>query len=137
MPKAYRRRRFNCWTLRAHPFRLELVHLAPDSDGEPVSSCVVRRDLSAADVARVKLPQGGNQRLVLEALRPMFKASPVFGKAGAPAPRPCIELEAALSAAAGRLTCPTDRRAERTREAITGLVARGMLGCNEGWLWLT
>jgi putative DNA primase/helicase len=120
----------------AFPFRLEVVQLPPDEDGEPVSSCVVRRDVSAADIARVKLPQGGNQRLVLEALRPMFKASPVFGKAGAPAPRPCIELEAAISAAAGRLTCPTDRRAERTREAVTGLVARGVLGCNEGWLWL-
>ena len=120
----------------AFPFRLEVVQLPPDEDGEPVSSCVVRRDVSAADIARVKLPQGGNQRLVLEALRPMFKASPVFGKAGAPAPRPCIELEAAIGAAAGRLTCPTDRRAERTREAVTGLVARGVLGCNEGWLWL-
>lgn len=120
----------------AFPFRLEVVQLPPDEDGEPVSSCVVRRDVSAADIARVKLPQGGNQRLVLEALRPMFKASPVFGKAGAPAPRPCIELEAAISAAAGRLTCPTDRRVERTREAVTGLVARGVLGCNDGWLWL-
>ena len=120
----------------AYPFRLEVVQLPPDEEGEAVSSCVVRRDVSAADIARVKLPQGGNQRLVLEALRPMFKASPVFGKAGAPAPRPCIELEAAISAAAGRLTCPTDRRAERTREAVTGLVARGVLGCNEGWLWL-
>jgi hypothetical protein len=120
----------------AFPFRLEVVQLPPDEDGEPVSSCVVRRDVSAAEIARVKLPQGGNQRLVLEALRPMFKASPVFGKAGAPAPRPCIELEAAISAAAGRLTCPTDRRVERTREAVTGLVARGVLGCNDGWLWL-
>jgi hypothetical protein len=120
----------------AFPFRLEVVQLPPDEDGEPVSSCVVRRDVSAAEIARVKLPQGGNQRLVLEALRPMFKASPVFGKAGAPAPRPCIELETAISAAAGRLTCPTDRRVERTREAVTGLVARGVLGCNDGWLWL-
>jgi putative DNA primase/helicase len=120
----------------AHPFRLEVVELAPDSDGEPVSSCVVRRDMSAADVARVKLPQGGNQRLVLDALRPLFKAGAI-GKPGAPPMRPCIALEAAISAAAAGLTCATDRRAERTREAITGLVARGVLGCWEGWLWLT
>jgi hypothetical protein len=121
----------------AHPFRLEVVQLAPDSDGEAVSSCVVRRDMSAADVARVKLPQGGNQRIVLDALRPMFKASPRFGVGGAPPSRPCIELEPALSTAGAALPCPSDRRTERTREAITGLVARGVLGCGDGWLWLT
>lgn len=121
----------------AHPFRLEVVELAPDSDGEPVSSCVVRRDMGVADVARVKLPQGGNQRIVLDALRPMFKASPRFGMGGAPASRPCIELEPALSTAGAALPCASDRRTERTREAITGLVARGVLGCGDGWLWLT
>jgi hypothetical protein len=121
----------------AHPFRLEVVQLPPESDGEPVSSCVVRRDMGTADVARVKLPQGGNQRIVLDALRPMFKASPRFGMGGAPASRPCIELEPALCAAGAALPCASDRRTERTREAITGLVARGVLGCGEGWLWLT
>ncbi|MFN8892291.1 MAG: AAA family ATPase [Betaproteobacteria bacterium] len=120
----------------AHPFRLEVVQLAPESDGEPVSSCVVRRDMGAADVARAKLPQGGNQRIVLDALRPMFKASPRFGMGGAPASRPCVELEAALSTAGAALPCASDRRTERTREAITGLVARGVLGCGEGGLWL-
>jgi hypothetical protein len=120
----------------AHPFRLEVVNLAPDDEGEPVSSCVVRRDVSAADVQRVKLPQGGNQRLALEALRPMFKASQVLGMGGAPPQRPCIELEAAVTAGAARMTCPTDRRATRAREAITGLVSRGVLACCDGWVWL-
>ena len=120
----------------AHPFKLEVVELAPDDEGESVSSCVIRMDAAAADIARVKLPQGGNQRIILDALRPMFKASSMFGKAGAPAPRPCLELEAAISASAPRLTCAPDRRAERARDAITGLVGRGVLGCNEGFVWL-
>lgn len=119
----------------AHPFGLEVVQLAPDEDGEPVSSCVVRRDTALEDIRAVKLPQGGNQKLVLDALRPLFKAGAI-GKPGAPPMRPCIELEAAITAAAAGLTCATDRRAERAREAITGLVARGVLGCWEGWLWL-
>jgi len=51
--------------------------------------------------------------------------------------RPCIELEAAIAAAAKQLTCETHRRATRAREAITGLISRGVMGCNEGWLWLT
>jgi len=84
--------------------------------------------------AAVKLPQGGNQRVILDALRPMFKDGQT-GKPGAPPLRPCIELEAAVTAAATRLTCETARRVSRSREAITGLVARGVLGLHEGWLW--
>ena len=119
-----------------HPFRLEVVPLAPDGEGVAASSCVVRPDMGTADVQRVKLPQGGNQRLILEALRPLFKTSPDFGKAGAPSPRPCIELEGAVNAGAARMTCPSDRRATRARDAITGLVSRGVLGCCDGWVWL-
>lgn len=119
----------------AHPFTLKIETLGTDEHGDAVTSCVVVRDAAAQDVRTVKLPQGGNQKLVLEALRPMFRGGPT-GKPGAPPLRPCIELEAAVIAGAGRLTCQTDRRATRTREAITGLVSRGVIGLNEGWLWL-
>ena len=108
--------------------------LGTEPTGEAITSCVVVRDTAAQDVRAVKLPQGGNQRVVLDALRPLFKDG-TTGKPGAPPLRPCIELEAAITAAASKLTCPTDKRTSRTREAITGLVARGVLGCNEGWLW--
>lgn len=119
----------------AHPFTLKIETMGTDEHGDAVTSCVVVRDTAAQDVRTVKLPQGGNQKLVLDALRPMFRGGPT-GKPGAPPLRPCIELEAAVIAGAGRLTCQTDRRATRTREAITGLVSRGVIGLNEGWLWL-
>jgi len=118
----------------AHPFRLEIETLGIDAYGDPITSCTVRIDGSAEDVKRVKLPQGGNQRLVYEGIRDLFKDG-ISGKTGAPPLRPCIELEAAVTAGALRLTCETHRRATRAREAITGLVARGVLGLNEGWLW--
>jgi len=118
----------------AHPFKLQVETLGVEETGEAITSCVVLRDTAAQDVRAVKLPQGGNQRVVLDALRPLFKDG-TTGKPGAPPLRPCIELEAAIAAAASKLTCPTDKRTSRTREAITGLVARGVLGCNEGWLW--
>jgi hypothetical protein len=118
----------------AHPFRLQVEALGIDEHGDPVTSCTVRADTNAADIQRAKLPQGGNQRLVYEGIRPLFKDGHT-GKPGAPPLRPCIELEAAVAAGAARLTCQTDRRATRTREAITGLVSRGVLGLNEGWLW--
>ena len=118
-----------------HAFKLQIETLGLDEHGDPVTSCVVVPDHTAQAVQRVKLPQGGNQRVVLDALRPMFKEGEV-GKSGAPPLRPCIELEAAIVKAAGHLTCETHRRATRTRDAITGLVARGVLACNEGWIWL-
>ena len=119
----------------AHPFTLQVEVLGTDDYGDAITSCVVMPDNAAQQVRGVKLPQGGNQRLVLDALRPMFKDA-AAGKPGAPPLRPCIELEAAVTAGAGRLTCPTDRRATRAREAITGLVSRGVMGLNEGCLWL-
>ena len=118
----------------AHQFKLQVEALGVEETGEAITSCVVLRDTALDEVRAVKLPQGGNQRVVLDALRPLFKDG-TTGKPGAPPLRPCIELEAAITAAASKLTCPTDKRTSRTREAITGLVARGVLGCNEGWLW--
>jgi len=121
---------------KVHAFRLETVNLGFDEDGEPISSCVVQADTSAEEIKRVKLPQGGNQRIVYQALGPMFRASLKFGQAGAPSYRPCLELEAAITAAAAHMTCASDRRLERSREAITGLVSRGVMGHRDGWIWL-
>lgn len=119
----------------ARPFKLAVEVLGFEPTGETVTSCVVQRDTAAQDVRAVKLPQGGNQRLVWDALRPLFKTG-TTGKPGAPPLSPCIELEPAIVSASGHLTCPTDKRTSRTRDAITGLVSRGLLGCNEGWIWV-
>lgn len=118
-----------------HPFKLQTEMLGTDAHGDAITSCVVMPDTAARDVQRVKLPQGGNQRLVLGALRPLFKSGQT-GKPGAPPLAACIELEAAIIAGAAKLTCPQDKRNSRTREAITGLASRGVLGLHEGWLWL-
>jgi hypothetical protein len=119
---------------KVHPFRLAIETLGLDVYGEPITSCTVRPDTSAQDIKRAKVPQGGNQKLVYEAIRGLFKDGRV-GKPGAPPLRPCIELEAAISAGAAALACETSRRVTRTRAAITGLIAHGVLGLNEGWLW--
>ena len=118
----------------ARPFRLQVETLGTDEYGDPVTSCTVQTDTRADDIKRVKLPQGGNQRLVYEGIRGLFKDGAI-GKTGAPPLRPCIELEAAVAAGAARLTCPSDKKTSRARDAITGLVSRGVLGLNEGFLW--
>lgn len=119
----------------AHAFRLEVVDLGEDDDGDPITSCVVRSD-DAPVTTRPKLPKTGNQRIVHDALGPLFRESPHFGRAGAPSARPCITLDDAIAGTRDRLTVDPKRRTERAREAITGLIARGVVGCNEGWLWL-
>lgn len=121
----------------AHPFRLEVVELETDDEGEPVTSCVVAPEECAADaVRRVKLPQGGNQKIVFDALRDLLREARRFGMAGAPPTRPCIELEEAIEKTRDRLACTSDRKTERTRQAITGLVNSGALALREGWIWL-
>ena len=92
-------------------------------------------DHTARDVRAVKLPQGGNQKIVLTALRAMFKSDGQQGKPLAPPLAYCLELEAAITFAASALLVTPDRKTERARDAITGLVARGVMGCNEGWIW--
>jgi phage/plasmid primase-like uncharacterized protein len=120
----------------AHPFRLDVVELGTDEDGEPVTSCTVTPEERAKDATRSKLPKGGNQRIVWDALGELLRESKSFGKAGAPLTRPCVELEAAITAIAPRLTCEEKRKPERTRQAITGLLASKNIEHREGWLWL-
>jgi hypothetical protein len=121
---------------KTHPFRLRGVEIGTDADGEPITSCVVEAAEDAGEaVRRVRVPQGGNQRIVWDALGELLRASHAFGKAGAPPTRPCVELEAAIASVRDKLATDPKRRTERTRQAITGLVASGLLKLNEGWLW--
>lgn len=122
---------------KVHAFSLHVVDLGEDDDGKAITSCVVEPEQALEDTAPlVKLPTGGNQRIVLDALRPFFTASRHFGKPGAPAGRPCIEMEEALASVRDRLMVEPKRRGERARESITGLVAKGIVGHNDGWIWL-
>ena len=122
---------------QTHPFRLRIVDLGEDDDGERITSCVVEPERpEEAARARPRLPRGGNQKIVYDALGPLLRASVSFGKAGAPATRPCLPLDDAIAGTRDRLAVSPDRRTERARQALTGLTSSGVLGCNEGWVWL-
>jgi len=125
----------------AHPFKLAVVELGTDDHGDPVTSCVVEADQTAktaSDIARVKLPQGGNQKLAMDALRTILaRQSPLSSEypACVPPGRVAVELEAVLPEVAARIPCEGKRKTTRAREAITGLIGRGVYEFREGWLW--
>ena len=124
---------------QTHPFKLDVVTLEYDDDGDAVTSCAVEVDQNANAVRQVKLPQGGNQRLVLDALRALLKNAE-RNPSGAPpdllAGKSAIELEVALPKLAASLTCANDKKTSRARDSITGLVTRGVVAFKGGWLWI-
>lgn len=121
----------------AHPFRLEVIELGTDDDGEPITSCVVAE--AEPEAARKPAPGGGHQRIAWDRIGELLRAAGDVRPADAPAVippgRPAITLEAATDAVALRLVCDPKRRRERATDAIRGLVGRGLLAHSEGWLW--
>lgn len=121
----------------AYPFKLEEICLGYDDDGDAITSCVVMAEESPADaVKRAKMPSGDNQRIVYRVISELLKQSENYGQGGAPVMRPCVTLEAVIDSACDRLACDEKRRPERTRQAITGMVASSVIVLREDWIWL-
>lgn len=118
-----------------HAFKLEIVTVGHDDEGEDVTSCVAVADDSREAVKRAKLPSGGNQKIALDALAEPLRKSGEFNKDGAPPGHPCIRLDDAVSLVAERMVCESKHKSSRAKEAVTGLVARGIYGVKGDWLW--
>ncbi len=119
----------------AYAFRLDVVPLGFDDEGEEITSCVVLPDTSRETIKRVSLPRGGNQLIAMNALAGPLKDSKHFNKPGAIPGRPCIELEEAVRIVADSLTVEPKRKHERARDALTGLIGRGIYALQGEWLW--
>lgn len=120
---------------KEHAFRLSSVELGTDDDGDSITSCIIKPEERATDsVRRVKLPKGGNQKVVYDVAGELLRASKDSGKGGAPYGRPCISVDELIEACRGRLAVENDRVPERVRIAVTGLVNAGCLILREGWI---
>ncbi len=118
---------------KSHPFRLKIIDLGRDEFDDPLTSCVIEGVDSGA--ARVPQPQGEHQILAMGVARPLFTTG-VTGKEGAPVNALCISFDAVVAAAAPRLPVDSSRRLTRAKQVVRDLVARGLMGFYDGWLWL-
>jgi len=120
----------------AHPFKLEVVELGTDDDGDEITSCVVVPDDSTEAIKQAKRPMlRSNQKLANEALGEALRKSPHTGKEGAPAGRPCIQYTDPVAIVAERIPADAKHKTSRAKVAITGLVERGFLAMKGDWLW--
>lgn len=124
----------------AHPFKLDVVELGTDEDGEPITSCVLHPLEQVAEALRRPLPpKSGNQRIVWDTLGEIFRKAGNVKPEGAPDTlpqgRPCISLEAGIEQTRTRLVCDPKRQTERAQAAIRGLMERGILCHEGGFLW--
>jgi hypothetical protein len=121
------------------PFKLVVVQLGIDPDGDAISSCAVAPDAGA--VIAPTQPKGANQRLALAAIRRALAASPTRGKGGGGPQTPCITTDDAISAVAQTLTSEQpNKRRNRAKRIVESLVSGQHLhsaldSAGEGWVW--
>ena len=124
----------------ANSFRLDVVRLGTDEDGDPITSCVIAPDeTKGTKIHKMKMPRGSNQKIILRAIDELLQNNiPLEIESrpeSVPSDRSYIKLEGAIAKTSGRLSCQSDQRNRSTLKAITGLVAQGILELKDGYLW--
>lgn len=120
----------------AHPFKLVIVPVGTDDEGDEITSCVAVPDESADAIKQAKRPTlRSNQKIANEAIGEALRNSPHAGKEGAPTGRPCIQYADAVAIVAERIPADARHKTSRAKGAITGLVERGFLAIKGDWLW--
>lgn len=94
------------------PFKLEVVHLGFDEDGEPITSCIVLGDLFRE--SQPQAPRGNNQKAVLVVIKARYKKGDK------------VVEQKLLSIAEGVLADNSNPKI-RAKEAVAGLTERGHL----------
>ncbi len=122
-------------TGNSNPFKLEVVKVGLDDEGQEITSCVALFDDSKEAFQQKKTSLGRNQKIALEEIDRQLSYSIHSGKEEAPPMAKCIPYDETVSRVAERM--PTDAKHRKTRaiSAIGGLVERKCLGMKGDWLW--
>jgi hypothetical protein len=118
----------------AHPFKLQIVSVGSDDEGNEVSSRVAVMD---TDKRRTKVKAFawlepadclGGIGWAFSQLDPLWQDK-------AAGSRPCIKYDAAVDLVAQRMTTDRNHQKSSAKTAITGLVNKKFLGMEGAWLW--
>lgn len=118
-----------------HPFKLHVVDVGIDDDGEKITSCVATADDGEKIIRLVKLPSGVNQKIALNALEESLQNATDFGESDAPLNHPCLRLDNALSIIADKLIVDDKHKKERAKEAMSALIAKQIFLSKDKWVW--
>lgn len=119
----------------AHPFKLDIVPVGTDDEGDEITSCVIVPDESGEAIKTKRTTLGANQKIARDVLGEPLRKSPHTGKEGAPTGRPCIDYTEAVELVAERMPTDAKHRKSRAISAISGLVSKGYMGMKGDWLW--
>lgn len=119
----------------AHPFKLEIITVGIDDEGEEITSCVAVPDESGEGIKARRTTLGANQKIAFDVLGEPLRKSPHIGKEGAPVGRPCLDYTEAVEIVAERMPTDAKHRKSRAISAIGGLVTKGYMGMKGDWLW--
>jgi putative DNA primase/helicase len=123
-------------TGHAHPFKLEIVAVGFDDEGEAITSCVAVPNESIEAIKQAKRPAlRSNQKIANEVIGEALRKSLHFAKEDAPIGRPCIQYIDAVTIVAESIPADSKHKLSRAKTAITGLVERGYLASKGDWLW--
>lgn len=122
-----------------HAFRLKVVQIGEDDEGEPVTSCYVEQDDTPAAMRRRKIPTSGGQLIVWNALGDLFRNAgpipPTDAPQRLPQGRPCLLLDDAIEGTKGRLPDEKKRQRERAKRHIENLIGKGLIAHEDGYIW--
>ena len=125
---------------QAVPFKLHVLQLGTDRDGDAVTSCAVGPDSSS--IYTPKAPSGKNQQAALTAVRRALRASSQVGQAGCGSQTQCMTVEDAVAEVAATLVAVLKhKRTNQARGLVRDLIGggylqRGLDANQDGWLWL-
>lgn len=120
----------------SHLFKLEVVHLGTDIDGDAITSCVIVANQSAQTIAKRMPTLGSNQTIALKALEEPLRTAIDFDKDGAPPGRPCLRFEDAVAIVTPLMPGGDKHKKQRAKETLASLVNKDVVGMKDDWLWV-
>ena len=120
-------------------FKLHVVELGVDSDGDRITSCAISAEMGLAPERRE--PSGKAQKAALSVIRSALQQSSDAGRGGCGPQAPRMSVTAAISAYAATLTTDApNRRTTRAKTVVQSLIdsahlRTGLDDLDEGWVW--